>query len=88
MALPTMSESCPLVEWRTRLSGHQPQFKGKADRSTTWLPLVDDYCDVVRDRWVYVLLRLVGLDDYVERLTIHDLDVDVLELDLVEPPQQ
>lgn len=57
-----MSESCPLVEWRTRLSGRQPQFKGKADASTTWLPLVDDYCDVVRDRWVYVLLRLKSLD--------------------------
>ncbi len=57
-----LSESCPLVEWKTRLAGHQPQFKGKDDASTTWLPLVDDYCEFIRDRWVYVLLRLKSLD--------------------------
>jgi len=29
------------------------------------------------------LLRLVGLDELVERLTIHDIDVDVLEVELL-----
>ena len=62
VASSALSKSCPLVEWKTRLAGHQPQFKGKDDANTTWLPLVDEYCEFVRHRRVYVLPRLKSLD--------------------------
>ncbi len=66
-----MSESCPLVEWKTRFKNYHPQFTGAEDEDSTWLPLVDGYCSFVQDRWVYVMLSRLALDDAMVAFEIY-----------------